>query len=85
MSFEWVAQEVVAQLQKVGQVFLRVGDVFLVAQWDMQARLMRISDDARANGQVLDQPVCEWAFSWEVDADPRAGDIPQVLGLHYQL
>jgi hypothetical protein len=57
----------------------------LVAQWDMQARLMRISDDARANGQVLDQPVCEWAFSWEVDADPRAGDIPQVLGLHYQL
>ena len=51
--------------------------MFSVAQWDMQARLMRISDDARANGQVLDQPVCEWAFSREVDADPRVGDLPQ--------
>jgi hypothetical protein len=81
VSFEWVAQEVVAQLQKVGQVFLRVGDVFSGAQRDMQARLMRISDDARANGQVLDQPVCEWAFSWEVDADPRADEIPKVLGV----
>ena len=70
--FGVVFQVVLAEIDEVRKIGPAVHDVFAVAQWRVQDRGMRISDNTRPDCEVVDQAKAKRAEAGQVDANSRS-------------